>query len=70
MPRKTKMIDARLTARLAKDTTRCPGCGSDQLDASDYDGGHVLSCKVECAECGSSWYEHYTFTSASGFEEG
>ncbi|MCI0421514.1 MAG: hypothetical protein L0312_20195 [Acidobacteria bacterium] len=41
--------------------TRCPKCGSDQIDASDYDGhGRELTCKVNCNGCDLEWSEAYT----------
>lgn len=54
---------------LVKHWSRCPKCKSDQVSASDYDGGMSLDVKVTCEECEFTWYEHYYFYAASAAEE-
>lgn len=44
----------------------CPFCGSDQLNASDYDSnGRDLSCRVTCNSCMRNWADHYVLQSVS-----
>lgn len=64
------MNDEELTERLKENFGKCPNCGSSDIDASDYDGGRVLSCKVTCDECGSEWVELYRFEGGVNHEPG
>lgn len=64
------MTDHDLSEKLAADFGVCPRCGSEDLNAEDYDGGRVLSVNVACEACGATWAEHYRFSSASDYKEG
>lgn len=48
---------------------QCPFCGSQEIDASDYDGGSELTMTVTCASCGEEWHEIYRFVGAWQDEE-
>jgi hypothetical protein len=66
------MTDEELTAKLNDKLHNCPGCGSgaDINQDGAPDGGRTMSMPMRCGDCGATWFEHYTFSGASDFEEG
>jgi hypothetical protein len=58
------MTNKELTKKLMENHSACPYCSSENIDAGDYDGGHVLSLTVTCGDCGKEWGEEYRFSGA------
>lgn len=65
-----EMDDKELTAKLNEHFDSCPQCGSSDVDARDHNGDRVLTCRVDCADCGASWTECYRFFEGCDFEKG
>lgn len=46
---------------------KCPKCGSDQINATDWEGGaNSASCEITCDDCDFHGFEIYE---AQGWEE-
>lgn len=53
-----------LTRKVLAKFGSCPHCGSEEIDAGNYDGDTELTCVVSCDDCGAIWGEKYHFMGA------